>query len=1433
MHATLQPGGCSPKQANGPTSTTQLKPGSDKNQNGGTSFPPQIKGKKRERGEYGADSIKRERSLRTDSGDSVQCKTDSNLKSEIAKITKKGGVVDLEGVDKLVQLMQSGRMERKLDLVSRSMLAGVMAATDKFDCLSRFVQLRGLLVFDEWLQDIHKGKIGDGNSLKDSNASVEEFLLVLLRALGKLPVNLQALRMCNIGRSVNHLRSHKNIEIQRKVRSLVDTWKKRVEVEMASIDAKSGSTQAVSSWPSKSRLPEASHGGNKNSSVADIAMNSSITQHSTSKTTSHGESNTKSASSSPGSMKSASSPAFGKESQPRISVDCTSDTPLIREDRSSSSNQSHNYCQSFSAKDGKSSTAGSVTVNKISSGSSHHRKVSGFPGTSLTGRQKETSSGRSSSVHRTSPLEKLSPSALTNEKAVEGPIIEGSGHKLIVKITNRVRSPAQGATGGSLEDNSIMSCRASSPVLSDKHHNPKDGSDAYPRNVPTEMKAESWQSDDLKDVLTRSDECAESSLALPHEEQSRTTEDCQKLKEGTKGNQSESGKLQKTTFSPMNALIESCVKDSEVNSSLSLEDDMGINLLASVATGEISSPTNSTEITPAVDEKARSNSSSKDHIAGVQSECSHNVDRASRQAGCALTEDGLHQPKHELLELSGDKKGASSNTSGDIIAGQGDKHFDPSSTDLRSTADPKEEKFNEMKFTTSLTLPISMEKIVDGKLGKQIHHEKAISGKVNIIGLLDCKAGQMDMISGDKVTNDCLSAEVSKETVEVSSSNQLCEGDCNSDVNERLNTGIHSQQKLTVAIAKSELTGGSNEKPPQTLSCQKSISENGDEVRVGKAHENDGKGYICQSERESFDQGMDKSAAVEGQVVTGLNSLANDVKNHRAEISAENKEIPEHASLPENLLLASLAQEEQKSTELRESKNAGCLEVNETDDCASSGADVSSSSVAGASDLNAKMKFDLNEGFTADDGKYGEMINLISSGSSKVHMMKHSPFVVNPIPSVLPTSITVAAAAKGPFVPPDDLLRIKGELGWKGSAATSAFRPAEPRKIPEIPFETTSMTSPVASTGKHGRTPLDIDLNVPDERVLEEMALRGSDFAVGSSSGYASNRHIMQNANAGSMPFLRSGGLDLDLNRVDVSNDNGQFSASGNYKVDSPIVSVQPLGGLTTRNRMDFDLNDGPEVDDASDEQLLINQQCKGGIASQLLPTAGLRMNNSELGNFSSLFPPANTYSTVKIPTILADRGDHPFPIVPSGAPQRIFTPSDATFTHDFHRGSVLSSSPAVPSPPGPFQYSGFPFRTAFPIPSATFPVAPTSYMDSSSGGRLFTPHVNSQLLAPVDAVLSQHQRPYVFGLLDSSSNWAMENNRKWGKQALDLNAGPGAVDSEGKDEMLRQLSVTNSQVRTEEQARFLSSSGGILKRKDPEGGRDNESFRYKQSSCQ
>ncbi|KAL4577209.1 hypothetical protein LXL04_013314 [Taraxacum kok-saghyz] len=188
----------------------------------------------------------------------LQQVVDELLKAEIARITDKGGLVDFEGVEKIIQLMQPKSGDKKVDLASRMMLVNAISGTQSSECLGRFVELRGLLILDEWLQEFHKGKtIGDGSS-KEGDLYVEEFLFALLCALDKLPVNLRALQTCNVGKSVNHLRSHKNPEIIKKARNLVDTWKRRVEAEMTMNVSETRFGKGSGSWPRKSTMPQVS-----------------------------------------------------------------------------------------------------------------------------------------------------------------------------------------------------------------------------------------------------------------------------------------------------------------------------------------------------------------------------------------------------------------------------------------------------------------------------------------------------------------------------------------------------------------------------------------------------------------------------------------------------------------------------------------------------------------------------------------------------------------------------------------------------------------------------------------------------------------------------------------------------------------------------------------------------------------------------------------------------------------------------------------------------------------------------------------------------------------------------------------------------------------------------------------------------------------------
>ncbi|XP_022727192.1 uncharacterized protein LOC111283065 [Durio zibethinus] len=1440
MHATVQPGGRSPKPMNGPTSTSQLKSGADSVQNSASSFPSQVKGKKRERGDTGSEPVKRERTSKMDDGDSGHSRSEINLKSEIAKITEKGGLEDSEGVERLVQLMVTERNEKKIDLVSRSMLAGVIAATDKFDCLSRFVQLRGLPVFDEWLQEVHKGKIGDGGGSKDDR-SVDDFLLTLLRALDKLPVNLTALQMCNIGKSVNHLRGHKNIEIQKKARSLVDTWKKRVEAEM---DAKSGSNQAVP-WPSRPRLSEVSHSGSKHSGSPEVAVKSSVTQLSASKTGSvklaQGEIATKSASASPGPTKAATSPASAstnlKDGQARnATVVGTSDPQITaRDEKSSSSSQSHNNSQSCSSdhaktggvslkEDARSSAAGSGTVTKISGSSSRYRKsINGFPGPS--GVQRETGSSKNSSLHRNPASDKISQSGLTCEKAADSPMAEGNSHKFIVKIPNRGRSPAQSTSGGSLEDHSVTNSRASSPVLSEKHEqldrNMKEKSDTYQANVITDVKTESWQSNDFKDVLTGSDEGDGSPAAVPDEENCRTGEDAKKTTEVTKtassssGNELKLGKLQEASFSSINALIDSCVKYSEANVCMPVGDDAGMNLLASVAAGEISksdvaSPIDSPQRNaPVVEHSSTGNDTKLKPAAGYEVV----LDRNQSVEGA----DDEHLKQGVVAGNSWAKNADSRTGSSQEKSGELNEHLTSSSMGLPQTADQCLEnvKLKEVRTAALVNLPSAstVEKTTD--IGDSKEHMEKEAGAVDDDGSLDTKQkGSTFVVKEDKVIDP--GVKVEKEVVEGSSSVPSMEVDVEykKNVTEGMDRSSLTHQESPAVIGHS--TKGTDKEAIPTGSAKDTILETVDEVKAEKDVDTDARSHASHNEKQK----------PEWETVTSQ-------KVEHVEENLAGSEGNEPCGGPYPCKASPTVMETEQPMRPRGSKLTGA-EADEAEERTSTTADAPAT---GGAETDAKVEFDLNEGFSADEGKFGEPNNSTALGcSAPVQLISPLPFPVSSVSSSLPASITVTAAAKGPFVPPDDLLRTKGALGWKGSAATSAFRPAS-RKTLDMPLGTNNTSIPDARSGKRSRPPLDIDLNVPDERVLEDLASRSSAQGTDCARDLTNNRDLACGL-MGSAPIRSSGALDLDLNRVDEPVDLGNHSTGNARRLDVPMQPIKSSSGGIHNGEAsvhrDFDLNNGPAVDEVSAEPSLFSQQNTGSNMPSQPPVSSLRINNTEMANFSSWFPTGNTYSAVAIPSILPDR-EQPFPIVATGGPQRVLGPSAGAtpFNPDVYRGPVLSSSAAVPFPSTPFQYPLFPFGTTFPLPSTSFSGGSTTYVDSAPGGRLCFPPVHSPFLGPAGAVPSHYARPYVVSLSDVSNNSVAEIGRKWGRQGLDLNAGPGGPDIEGRDETTafasRQQSVASSQALAEEQARMFQVPGGILKRKEPEGGWDG----YKQSSWQ
>ncbi|XP_015579814.1 uncharacterized protein LOC8258101 [Ricinus communis] len=1438
MNATVQPGGRSPKPMNGPTSASHLKSGSDSLHNSASSFPSQVKGKKRERGDQGSEPVKKERPSKMDDSDSIQLRTESSWRSEISKFTEKGGLIDSEGVEKLVQLMLPERNDKKIDLVGRSVLASVVAATDKFDCLTRFVQLRGLPVFDEWLQEVHKGKIGDVIVPKDGDKSIEEFLFVLLRALDKLPVNLHALQMCNIGKSVNHLRTHKNLEIQKKARSLVDTWKKRVEAEM---DAKSGSNQAVS-WAARPRLPEVSHGGNRHlSASSEVAMKSSAAQISASKNTPvklvQGETATKSTSASPGSLKSApSSASVGnniKDGQPRnTGVNGGSEPPLTvaGDEKSSSSSQSPNNSQSCSSDHGKtggysgkedarSSTAISMTANKIIGGSSRHRKsANGFPGHTSSGVQKEIGSSRNSSSHRNPGSEKLPLSSLTCEKAVDVPVAEGNNHKLIVKLSNRGRSPARSGSGGSFEDPSVMNSRASSPVLSEKH-DLKEKNDVYRANTVSDVNNESWQSNDSKEFLTGSDEGDGSPATVPDEDNSRTGDDTRKLIEipkaasSSSGNERKSGKLHEASFSSINALIESCVKYSEANASMSVGDDVGMNLLASVAAGEMSksdmaSPSPSPQRNVTVPEHSytstdlRMKSSPIDSLALNRGQ---SVDDEHEKGTTILSNSLVMNTEDKPILISHEQP-----------TGDHNAHLNSSIMDAQQVAEPCIEsnvKSEETSVGTSLALPSAsaVDKTVDG--GGTGTWEEKVRGKLNACGLSDAKEELCNSFENEEKV-DRLAVVGTEAAVRPS---PLPSMEINSEKKKKMINELKSSVQAEQKPAAMMLSGSTNGR--EVLQH----SESGDDMVSGSVSEVKGENTV-KTEGGSQSLGVqktEKESNIGSAVANQKNDCMESLEGSQVKEQHVGGPVPPHEVSPEAV------QESEQQSRSKGSKLVG-TEADEAEECTSAAVDVAVPSAVVESDMEAKVEFDLNEGFNGDDGRFGELNNLITPEcSTSVQLVSPLPLSVSSASGGLPASITVASAAKRPFIPPEDLLKSRGELGWKGSAATSAFRPAEPRKSLETPVSNTIISLPDVPAAKPSRPPLDIDLNVPDERIFEDMACQ---------STAQGNCDLSHDEPLGSAPVRSSGGLDLDLNRVDELADIGNHLTSNGRRLDVQLHPVKsPSSGILNGEvsvRRNFDLNDGPLVDEVSGEPSSFGQHTRNSVPSHLPPVSALRINNVEMGNFSSWFSPGHPYPAVTIQPILPGRGEQPFPVVAPGGPQRMLTPTANTpFSPDIFRGSVLSSSPAVPFTSTPFQYPVFPFGTSFPLPSATFPGGSTSYVDASAGSRLCFPAMPSQVLAPAGAVQSHYSRPFVVSVADSN-NTSAESSRKWGQQGLDLNAGPLGPDIEGKDETSslasRQLSVASSQSLVEEQSRIYQVAGGsVLKRKEPDGGWEN----YKHSS--
>ncbi|CAN6283833.1 unnamed protein product [Urochloa humidicola] len=1402
MRAAVQSGGRSPKRLNGPSASQQPKTTPDGAQNGGLS-----KGKKRDRGEQGIDPAKRDRDRLVKVDDSEPGSLNlEDIKSEVAKITEKGGLPNAEAVEKLVHLMQLDRTEQKIDLAGRVILADVIAATDPLDCLGRFVQSRGLPVLDSWLQEAHKGKSGDGSSPKEADKPIDELLLALLRALAKLPINLSALQSCSIGKSVNHLRSHKHLDIQKKAKCLVENWKKRVDAEMKSNDAKLLVSGQSVSWSGKAGFQEISNAGNKRGGSSETSPKNPVPTVSSSKVLTDKPGGTDAAAKLNPVVPTASkvhhvqptNVTTNLKDQPCKSTGGTggSELPTVKEEKSSSSSQSPNNSQSCSSepsKDARSSTAASGGASKPSGSSSrsHRRANNGL----VSGNLKETSAGRSVSLDRSLLQDKSSQTGTASEKGVDMPADHGNNHRLIVRFPNPGRSPARSASGGSFENPSVTGGRASSPVVADRHEQTdrrvKMKIESSRAHLASEANAESWHSNDIKGAAG-SEEGDKSPCAMLDDDNSRTPDDsvkdahvsrvaCSYMNE--KGVCSSETKVG-NSFSPMNALIE--IKYSEAGHSLQAGDDTAMNLLASVA-GEISkselvSPSSSPRNSSAKKLVCDGDSNEKFKIESDvgPSQDPGPTDSKKTIVGKEVKSDASLVAKEEqcqtvLSSELADPKAVGPSAKVEIHDGRANKsNSQPASVDSKGGN------------LDACTVPVKVE---DGCREKDDAVEFAGSQCSLAVSNRNSRlilAGESSLSAADRQAHGLLKSTNHKQLLVVSD---------HPGAYDRRDTMAGKLDLMAAEVKRTDAVGDSSTVPNEDEKKEPATPSLADVTKLVAAVSPLGEANAIKEMKESKDSSSESNSQVKSE---GLNSQQSE---HSAKHSSK------------------------KSSDGVSRKEDGKEDLVSSDEGSSLAARTKSNATA-------KLDFDLNEGIPGEDGHQSEPAVSPVICTSSVPLPGLSPFS-SPITSGKPAPITVAAPAKGPFVPPENLLRAKPEIGWKGSAATSAFRPAEPRKVLEMPIIARDMSVSHA-VGKQSRPTLGFDLNIADDQALEEDVPQSSAQTTCSESGNTRSRD-------GSS---RSAGIELDLNRTDEVADNGQFVPNASHRVEVPLLPARSLPGAFSNAGMnssrDFDLNSGPGLDDAGTEPTPKNLPPKNAGSIQFLPQVpGVRMNNAAMSNMSPWFASANPCGPVPMQSFLPSRGEQAYSIEAAHGSQRIIAPAadSGQFGGDPSRAPIISSSPTMVFHPPAYPYAGFPFPPSVHLQTPTFSIGSATFANSAPTGVPYFPTISPPLVGPTGALPAHHSRQYAINLAEGSSSAGRDNNRKWESQGLDLNSGPGSIDLEGKDErtplQIRQNLITPPHGFAEEQGRIYQMQVVGTKRKEPDGSWDTERSTYKQLSWQ
>ncbi|XP_022772628.1 uncharacterized protein LOC111315284 [Durio zibethinus] len=401
------------------------------------------------------------------------------------------------------------------------------------------------------------------------------------------------------------------------------------------------------------------------------------------------------------------------------------------------------------------------------------------------------------------------------------------------------------------------------------------------------------------------------------------------------------------------------------------------------------------------------------------------------------------------------------------------------------------------------------------------------------------------------------------------------------------------------------------------------------------------------------------------------------------------------------------------------------------------------------------------------------------------------------------TPISVVSASRAAAAPclPAAPLQFEGSLGWKGSAATSAFRPASPRRNSD--GDKSLSIGGTSSSSKQRLDCLDFDLNVceaGDEKGAELMSRK----QITASSGLRSAESSLE------MSPRRCERLKLDLNR---SSDDGDalaldsrvegrcFYNRNGHRSPSPASSSSSMRP-SLRN---IDLNDRPYSHNDASEQ----GPCHGRSSQNVDAYGGPKLND-----------PVISIMGTKVEVNRKDFVSQIFSL-PNGKAHEPATGGSITRT-----AGLMGLGPTVSYTQSPaFSYNGLAMAPTMSFSSAIYAASGSiPYMVDSRSP------VVPQIMGSTSVVPPYSQPQLIMSL--SNAHVGL-NGSGPSRPNFDLNSGL-AIEGGNRDSMgLRMPFNMPGQGRSMEEhlrANSQPSSSGVgAKRKEPDGGWELCPFNYRQ----